>query len=304
MFLLIFSFEKSIYSVEISEKASINSSLVELKSKDADIGPNGEISYSFSSPWDFLRETFEIEEKTGKVKVRSPLDFEKRSSYLFYAKAEDSGKERRSSRTLINVTILDENESAPRIEFRFSPWLKSNSAGNELEISENESIEKFFVEISIVDEDRRSSNVEFRLDFRLFDSNSTDEFQLERIDSSRFFFKRLKNFDSQLEQIYRITFSCEDFHGNRSFRTEKKLTIRIIGENRNRSTFVFGFRPKLLTKNPISLRIETKRNEGTRLRLNFHLFFPFCYFLLKKFFEIDQIFIIFQMFDVRFFKMK
>ncbi len=203
---------------------------------DGDIGLNGRITYDFTDASKQLQHLFSIDNETGVIRLRSSLDYEQRSSYLFYIEARDSGKEIRSSQTLINISIFDENDNSPIITFRFLPEMNYNPSKDLLEISENYPIDKFFSQILVTDQDS-SFNGRVRLWFEIPDHS----FNLYQIENSTYFLNRTKSFDFESKQWYYLKFFAEDFHPKNPLRTTKILTIHILDENDNIPQFLHPF---------------------------------------------------------------
>ena len=115
----------------------INTIILRVQAHDADIGLNGRITYAFPDASKQYNKLFSIDNETGVIQLHSSLDYEQRTSYIFYIEARDSGKEIRSSQTLINITILDENDCYPVITLRLLPEMNYAPSKDLLEISEN-----------------------------------------------------------------------------------------------------------------------------------------------------------------------
>ena len=214
--------------IAVSENTPVNSTIVHVHANDADIGLNGWITYEFTDGSKEFSSIFSLDDRTGIVRLRSSFDYEYRSSYLFYLQARDSGQERRSSQTLINITILNENDCPPTIDFRFLSEMTSNSVDNRLDLSENYPIEKFFVQIIVVDPDYPLTG-RTRL---WFESHGNETcFHLYSIDSSTYLFNRSKSFDFEYEQFYEIIFYAEDGDNDRRLQSHRTLVIQIHDEN-------------------------------------------------------------------------
>lgn len=237
-----FSFESESYSVELSELLPINTTILRVRATDADIGLNGEIIYDLTDASKQYSNTFSIDKHTGVIRLRSLLDYEQRTSYVFYIQARDLGKESRSSQTLINITILDENDCSPKINFRFLPEIHYNPSKNLIEISELYSIDKFFAQILVTDDDS-SYRGQTRLWFEILDEHVDNDksFYLYQIDNTTYFFNRTKSFDFEKQQWHRLIFYAQDFDPKKPLQTNEILTIHILDENDNVPKFVHSF---------------------------------------------------------------
>ncbi|XP_060526708.1 cadherin-99C [Cylas formicarius] len=106
-------FEQSIYDIEVSEGATINSTVATLVAVDPEGDP---VAYSIASGND-LRQ-FAIGSKSGILTVVRMLDREELNRYQLVVRAEDTGK--LSSTATINIKITDINDKNP--EFVGDPY--------------------------------------------------------------------------------------------------------------------------------------------------------------------------------------
>ncbi|CAM4964161.1 unnamed protein product [Rotaria socialis] len=270
-------FERDIYSIELSEHTSINTIILQVRAYDGDIGLNGQITYKFTDASKQYDNLFSINNETGFIRLRSLLDYEQRTSYVFYIEAHDSGKEIRSSQTLINITILDENDCYPIINFRFLPEMNSNQSDDLIEISENYSIDKFFVKVFITDQDSSHSG-RMKLWFEILDSYNKhfQEFNIFQIDDLTYYLNCTKSFDYEYQQWYRLTFFAEDINLNKTLQTNRTLTIHILDENDNIPQFLQPFYHLSIYENNqadiILTKIETfDHDDGDNGRLTYEI---------------------------------
>jgi hypothetical protein len=237
----------------------INTTILRVHAIDADSGLDGQIVYDFPDASKQFNKIFSIDNETGVIHLRSLLDYEQRSSYIFYIEARDSGKEIRSSQTLINITILDENDCYPLITFRFLSELNFNPSKDLIEISENYPVDKFFIHILVTDQDS-DLNGRVRLWCEVFDQfNQTNHsFNFYQIDNSTYFLNRTKSFDFEYQQWYYLKFYAQDFHPKNPLQTMNLLTIHILDENDNIPKFLHPFyHLSIYENNPIN-KIVTK----------------------------------------------
>ncbi|UJR36122.1 hypothetical protein I4U23_028857 [Adineta vaga] len=255
-------FESETYSIELSENTLVNTTIIQAHAIDADIGLNGQITYDFTDASKQFANTFSLDKQTGLISLRSPLDYEQRSSYIFYIQARDSGKESRSSQTLVNITILDENDCAPKITFRFLPEITYYPSKDLIEISESYPTDKFFAQIIVTDEDS-SYRGQTRLWFEIIDERKDvdQSFYLYQIDNSTYFFNRTQPFDYERQQWHRLIFYAQDFDPKKPLQTSQILTIHVLDENDNPPRFIHSFYHLKLDEN----NQENNSNENGRI---------------------------------------
>ncbi|XP_053422640.1 protocadherin beta-12-like [Nycticebus coucang] len=106
-------FEKTFYEVTIPENNVLGSLVVTVSAWDLDSGINGEISYSFSHASGDIRKTFEINQKSGDVRLKASLDFEAIDSYSIIIQATDGGG--LFGKSTVRIQVMDVNDNAPEI---------------------------------------------------------------------------------------------------------------------------------------------------------------------------------------------
>ena len=105
-------FINDLSSISLPENIPVNSFILDASATDADLGMNGEISYSLTSNTSSL--PFFINSSTGAVTTSSTLDREQIDFYTITVRATDKGNPRRlMSSFMVNVTVTDINDNAP-----------------------------------------------------------------------------------------------------------------------------------------------------------------------------------------------
>lgn len=105
-------FQQSEYSAVLSELAPIGSFVASISATDADSGLNARIYYEFGSGNE--QGWFAIDSDTGLVTTTATLDREVQGSIELHVSARDGGPNTKYASTHLKVTILDENDEAPR----------------------------------------------------------------------------------------------------------------------------------------------------------------------------------------------
>jgi len=128
-------FINATYSAEVTENAPPDHQLVVVRATDADLGPNGKVTYSMS---DVTRQRygglFAIDADTGVVSQRSPIDFEEYGDEIVLeVVARDvaglDGVSLTSQATaLVTVTVRDVNDNDPLIRIEIES--DSGDVGN------------------------------------------------------------------------------------------------------------------------------------------------------------------------------
>ncbi|XP_053399514.1 putative protocadherin beta-18 isoform X2 [Mercenaria mercenaria] len=104
------------YAMSILENSNISYSLGTVTATDADLDDNGKVSYMI--PAKYAMFPFAILDD-GTVITTEGLDREVRDYYHFNVVASDHGNPPRTSSVPVFVTVLDQNDNAPIVEFPY-----------------------------------------------------------------------------------------------------------------------------------------------------------------------------------------
>ena len=104
-------FDKTSYSVTVSEDTAINTTILEVMARDRDMGANGRVSYHLVSDSD----AFSMDSRSGRIKVNSILDREQQTVHEFIVAAVDLSSENPLSTTVVVIVKLDDvNDNTPK----------------------------------------------------------------------------------------------------------------------------------------------------------------------------------------------
>ncbi|XP_058141914.1 protocadherin beta-12-like [Dasypus novemcinctus] len=106
-------FELPFYDVKIPENSNLGSLVVTVSAWDLDTGTNAEISYTFSHASEDICKTFEINKKSGEVRLRAFLDFELIASYSIIIQATDGGG--LFGKSTVRIQVMDVNDNVPEV---------------------------------------------------------------------------------------------------------------------------------------------------------------------------------------------
>ncbi|XP_055473367.1 protocadherin gamma-B5-like, partial [Psammomys obesus] len=108
-------FSQSVYKVSLRENAPPGTPVLVVTATDQDEGVNAEVTYSFKSLGDEVRNKFILDHQTGEIKSEGPIDFETKRTYAMNIEAKDGGGMATECKVIIE--ILDENDNAPEVVF-------------------------------------------------------------------------------------------------------------------------------------------------------------------------------------------
>ncbi|XP_026213720.1 protocadherin gamma-A11-like isoform X17 [Anabas testudineus] len=127
-------FSQAVYKASLPENSPVDTVVVTVSATDADEGINGDVTYDFGHVSDDVKKVFNIDRKSGEIKVNGAIDFESVPTYDLRVKAKDGlGL---SSYTKVTVDITDVNDNSPVISVKSlaNPVPESVQPGTEVGI--------------------------------------------------------------------------------------------------------------------------------------------------------------------------
>ncbi|EDL10166.1 mCG141297 [Mus musculus] len=110
------AFTRTSYTMFVRENNSPALHIGTISATDSDSGSNAHITYSLLPPHDpqlALHSLISINADNGQLFALSALDYEALQGFEFYVGATDRGSPELSSRALVRVVVLDDNDNAP-----------------------------------------------------------------------------------------------------------------------------------------------------------------------------------------------
>nr|VZI01730.1 unnamed protein product [Spirometra erinaceieuropaei] len=109
-------FERALYEVKISENMTVGSVVTTVHATDLDSGNFGKIRYQIGQIYDQSQSNyFELDEWTGEVRVRIPLQAKFASRVRIPIIAQDGGPIPKVGNTLLQIDVEDVNNHAPSL---------------------------------------------------------------------------------------------------------------------------------------------------------------------------------------------
>uniref|UniRef100_A0A4W5PZJ2 Protocadherin 1b n=1 Tax=Hucho hucho TaxID=62062 RepID=A0A4W5PZJ2_9TELE len=106
-------FSPTLFEVDFAEENQPGDKVLDVVATDADSGSNAELTYSIIMD-STTKGLFEIDPKTGEVRVRNTLDREHREQYEFHVAAADKGSPSLRGTATVVVKVLDRNDNDPK----------------------------------------------------------------------------------------------------------------------------------------------------------------------------------------------
>ncbi|XP_068760232.1 protocadherin Fat 4-like [Montipora capricornis] len=212
-------FQQASYATDIMENLSSGQLVANVVATDKDKGVNALISYKITSG-DISQ--FTIDSNTGSLTTSASLDREHSASYLLVVTAEDHGTPSLSSTVVVTVTVLDENDNAPRFS---SPFYKAS-------VLENTAIMTNVLHISATDPDAAENG---RVTFSILSGNTNNAFV---INNGSGIIAVNKNLDREAFDAYSLYVRATDNAVSNQREASVRVNFTVLDENDNSPKFV------------------------------------------------------------------
>ncbi|XP_064367816.1 protocadherin-23-like [Dromaius novaehollandiae] len=113
------AFGQAEYRARLREDAPAGTAVCRLRATDPDLGANGEVRYAINRRQSDPDGYFAVEERSGVLRLRRPLDREARALHRLVVEARDGGAQPEVSSALVSVAVLDVNDNRPAIRLLF-----------------------------------------------------------------------------------------------------------------------------------------------------------------------------------------
>lgn len=109
-------FDEPVKKVRLLENVAPGTLVTKLNATDADSGNNGEISFLFSKyTAERVLSLFSVDSKSGEIRVKGNVDYEKGAAYHITVQARDGGSPAMEGSCNVMVDIIDVNDNAPEV---------------------------------------------------------------------------------------------------------------------------------------------------------------------------------------------
>ncbi|CAF4966784.1 unnamed protein product, partial [Rotaria sp. Silwood1] len=222
-------FNQSIYIINnISENILIDTIIIQVYAIDDDEGINGEITYHLISQ----DNCFDIDSKTGHIRVRCLLDYEIKTIYQLEIEARDKGEGSKTDFCTVMIYLMDENDNYPIIDF-YPHDIQID--GNTLKLFLNESLpnNSLILSLSIIN---HHSGDNGRITWKI-DGSSLIPFQLIRLTENTGELHTNSLLDREYISEYYFSIQANDYGKPKSKSTRLNIYINILDDNDNKPKF-------------------------------------------------------------------
>ncbi|XP_078601386.1 protocadherin Fat 1-like isoform X2 [Branchiostoma floridae x Branchiostoma japonicum] len=159
-------FSMPMYSASISEDAHTGDSVIQVMATDRDSPPNAQVTYTIVRG--DSKGQFNIAPKLGIVTVSGALDREEIQAYSLTVRAKDSGASPRYMDVVVNVDVLDINDSPPQF----------SQANYSVFVQESKPIGTSILMFTVKDFDAPQNGPPYT--FSIISGNQGNEFHIDR----------------------------------------------------------------------------------------------------------------------------
>lgn len=207
-------FLQDAYSVEISESTPVGTEIIQVDSTDKDQGDNGAVKYSI------LADTnqFAIDEETGVVTIKKPLDREVQPTYVLKIAARDQAvnEPQLVSTVLLKVILEDVNDNPPK-------FVPSNYR---VKVREDLPVGTVIMWLEAHDPDvGPSSQVRYSLT-----DNGDGNFEVDKISGA---VRIMQNLDYEKRQVFNLTAKAKDKGKPTSLSSNCFIEVDVVDVNEN-----------------------------------------------------------------------
>ena len=216
-------FDEQTYRVSVKENMRSNSRVIQVRAHDADIGPNGALTYRFASKTKkALGDLFSINDTNGEIVVTGKLDYEESSTYTLTVLAQDKNPDSLAQTTVI-ITVQDLNDNAPKIK------LNDPEADGSVHVSELTETGSFVAHITVRDPD---GGVNGMFSCTL----NHDHFTIVQLYETEFKIVTSAGFNREVTESYDVEVVCLD-KGEPPLSSTGHITVNIMDENDHNPRF-------------------------------------------------------------------
>ncbi|CAF1667103.1 unnamed protein product, partial [Adineta ricciae] len=227
----------------LSESLPINSLVLSLSVTDRDSGDNGRVTWRLDQSTSLPFELIRLTETTGEIRTKRLLDREYVSEYNVKFEAHDHGKPKAKSNQLnIHVTIVDENDNAPK--FRQNDIHVTLS--EHVQVNHPNGYEIYQIQADDFDQDQNGE-----ISYSILNPKN----KFFEIDSQTGIIRAMVEFDRKQQDVYILNIQASD-KGTPSLSSNATVTFIIIARNEHP--------PKCnIEKNSASLFLKENSKQGT-----------------------------------------
>lgn len=205
------------FTFNVSESATIGTTVGTIRATDADAGVDGDLIFSTVSP--STQGIISLQPSTGQLVLTQALDYEQATLYELTVTVSDSPPdtlERLSSTAVVIINIVDVNEYDPIFSQEFYVVM----------VSEDETVGSEIITVGCADNDSDST-----VSYSIESGNDANNFSIDSTTGTVMLVSEV-DYDPDSSLPYQLLIQCKD-SGSPSRSAQSTLIISVEGHNRN-----------------------------------------------------------------------
>uniref|UniRef100_A0A7I4YNL8 Cadherin domain containing protein n=1 Tax=Haemonchus contortus TaxID=6289 RepID=A0A7I4YNL8_HAECO len=250
-------FTDQLFAVRIPEDSPIGFHVITIKAEDSDRGRNAHLTYSIDS------HEFAIDNKTGLVTLKEPLDRENRSSYVVPVTVSDEAQPPLNTTTQLEIIVDDVNDNPP--EF--------STQNYSISIPEDIPVGTSFMQVSAVDLDVGNNGI---VDYFLNDTDASPVYDLFRLDRTSGTLRVNSKLDREQYPFIELKIFARD-RGKPPLTASSLISIALTDVNDNAPRFDQTSYDLYIAENSpvgstVGTIVATDPDEGENAKIQFRIF--------------------------------
>lgn len=211
-------FDNSNYNVSVKEEIAVNSTILQLRATDKDIGKNSEILYKISTNQpEKVQELFFVNENTGELKIAKQLIYEPSEKYRLIVEAYDKGEQPYMTQAFVNVYVQDSGNNPPEIKIN----LLTDS--DRAQVSEYANRGAVVAHIRVIDNDAGANGI-------VSCNISNNQFTLQKLEVQEYKVTVDKPMDREAMDEHFVIIRCQDI-GTPPLSCNASFRVQVTDEN-------------------------------------------------------------------------
>ncbi|RUS76828.1 hypothetical protein EGW08_015414, partial [Elysia chlorotica] len=219
-------FSHDIFNFTVKESAGLGTYVGSIEATDEDEGPNGEISYHFSSLTSSqVTRLFSLNETSGEITVKAELQYESGKKYQAVVEAKDNGGSSRTAQSILILNVVDAGNTPPRLSLTLADPLPGDSTL----LSEGLPVGSFVGTLKYQDNDDNENG-------KVTCASLNSFFVLQPLEDNAYAIEVKTELDREHQVEMLVVLRCSD-GGSPSLSSLANFTAIIIDINDNRPVF-------------------------------------------------------------------
>ncbi|NP_001191667.1 cadherin-related protein [Aplysia californica] len=260
-------FTQEEYSYSVGETERVGEVVGKLTATDVDLGKNADVRYSliFSTKDQRGGELFAVEQLTGEITIKAPLEYDAGSTFSAVVEARDRGDIARLTEARLSLSIVNVGNNAPRLSITLQKTVRANT----VRISEGARNKTFVGKLTATDNDPGDSG-------KVQCHSAHPNFQTNRIGPHEFTIIMNGTLDRERQDTIDVTLVCSDAGAPRKTSSSSfRVVVTDVNDNPPRfsqETYVVNVTEEnIVGKHILKLRAEDP-DYGVNKEFSYSLF--------------------------------